>query len=194
MKSQDVSVRPRGLSNLVVWGRSFTNVLQQLRGILGEDFERWYTPYRRQMMEDELMKSFYKLRSDVLKEGKIPGLFDGFIVKGPLSLPDDLEKYSTKPPTSTGAFIDSSGIGWTIVLSDGTEGKYYVDLPKQIARKTVSLENHPRNHLGRRVTDSSLEELGEMYYNYLRRMLDDAWDRFSGGQRRPGLGVGHRRS
>ena len=59
-----------GLSNLIAFGRAVTNVLQNLRS-KEESFEEWYVPYEKEMRSDELMLHFYKLRSEILKEGKL---------------------------------------------------------------------------------------------------------------------------
>ena len=53
---------------MVVFGRSVTNVLQTLRSVDREGFDRWYLPYRKQMEDDALLRYFYRLRSIILKE------------------------------------------------------------------------------------------------------------------------------
>src|SRR5690242_9000890 len=60
-----------GLRNLVVFGRAVTNVLQNLRSTEPR-FDEWYAKYVVEMKEDPLLRYFYVLRSEILKEGKLP--------------------------------------------------------------------------------------------------------------------------
>ena len=51
-----------------------TNVLQNLRTCVGKTtFDAWYGPKEAEMRADELMRWFYKIRSELLKEG-LPGV------------------------------------------------------------------------------------------------------------------------
>ena len=59
-----------GLRNLIVFGRAVTNVLQNLRST-EQTFDAWYDPYVNEMREDPLLKYFYDLRSEILKEGQL---------------------------------------------------------------------------------------------------------------------------
>ena len=53
-----------GLRNVVVFGRSVTFVLQNLRSIEPK-FEAWYQPYVLKMSSDELMSFLKELRNEV---------------------------------------------------------------------------------------------------------------------------------
>lgn len=66
----DPKVRMAGLRNVVVFGRAITNVLQNLRST-ESDFDAWYLPCVEAMRADALLKYFYNLRSQILKEGDI---------------------------------------------------------------------------------------------------------------------------
>ncbi len=97
LESPDPKRRMAGLRNLVVFGRAVTNVLQKLRTPLGSDFENWYSGVQKELRADQLMKFFYDLRSEILKEGSI----------GPLSVhthiqsfgPEDQRRlWATAPP------------------------------------------------------------------------------------------------
>jgi hypothetical protein len=68
-----------GLRNLVVFGRAVTNVLQNLRNT-EPDFDGWYEKYRIEMQSDPLMNYFYKLRSEILKEGQLKVGVKAYIV------------------------------------------------------------------------------------------------------------------
>ena len=59
-----------GLKNVIVYGRAVTNVLQKIRG-LDSSFDTWYKKYQTEMQSDPLLRYFYRLRSEVLKEGKL---------------------------------------------------------------------------------------------------------------------------
>src|SRR5258707_11501197 len=71
---EDVKNRPErrnsGFRNLVVFGRAVTNVLQNLRST-ETGFDDWYRPYQQEMAQDPLMKYFYEMRSEILKEGTL---------------------------------------------------------------------------------------------------------------------------
>ena len=57
LKRNQADRKLAGLSNLVVFGRGVTNVLQQLRSIeLG--FDDWYSNFVEEMNEDPLMRFF----------------------------------------------------------------------------------------------------------------------------------------
>lgn len=83
-----------GLRNLVVFGRAVTNVLQNLRSIEPE-FDEWYEKYVKEMKEDPLMRYFYKLRSQILKEGVLKTIPTAHVKK--LDFPDDMDKIRKKP-------------------------------------------------------------------------------------------------
>jgi hypothetical protein len=68
--SDDPSLRLIGLRNLIVFGRAITNVLQQLLSVAAE-FDNWYRPWVERMRADPTMAYFYKLRSEILKEGRL---------------------------------------------------------------------------------------------------------------------------
>src|SRR6476661_8672364 len=68
IESLPVSMRAT-LSRIVVEGRSLTNILQNLKNRVS-DFEKWYVPKQAEMRSDELLRYFYELRSETLKEGE----------------------------------------------------------------------------------------------------------------------------
>lgn len=62
-----------GLRNLIVFGRSVTFVLQNLKSVVGKDrFDSWYEPHQESMKQDVVMKYFVKLRNELEKQGRLP--------------------------------------------------------------------------------------------------------------------------
>src|ERR1700754_2975461 len=64
--------RMAGLRNLIVFGRSVTFVLQNLRSVVGEDeFDRWYKPHQEEMKSSPLMRYFVDARNMLEKQGRL---------------------------------------------------------------------------------------------------------------------------
>lgn len=166
-----------GLRNLIVFGRSITNILQKLRST-EPGFDEWYLKYRTEMEEDQLMKYFYNLRSDILKEGIDKVNKRTHITK--LKLPDDYIRFGPPPPNATGFFIggEGGGNGWIVRLPDGSEVIYYFELPSDIGSTKLVLQEPPQYHLGKRVPDSSIETLCGLYIEYLRQLVNEAKIKF----------------
>ncbi len=122
--------RVAALRNVIVMGRSVTNVLQNLRS-KAQGFDAWYTPWRQQMSQDPLMKYIYNLRSEILKEGKDRTVRNVHIIsfRPSVDLPPT-------PPNARGFFIgdENNGTGWEVQLEDGTIQKIYVELPADQVR------------------------------------------------------------
>ena len=57
-----------GFLGVVVFGRSMTLIMQNLRTYDEKAFNEWYTPYEDEMKGDPLMKYFYKLRTKIIHE------------------------------------------------------------------------------------------------------------------------------
>jgi len=101
VKGKDPKPRIAGLRNLVVFGRAVTNVLQNLRSTVGGAFDDWYQPKVEEMKKDHVLKYFYKLRSQILKQGTVN-------TTGSMSLsgnPMALMKMYQAPPGAKGFFI-----------------------------------------------------------------------------------------
>ena len=167
-----------GFRNLVVFGRAVTNVLQNLRSSEPR-FDEWYSPFKEEMKQDPLMKYFYKLRSEILKEGALNVSCSAYIKQ--LNLPQDLEKFGPPPPNAKGFFIgdQSGGAGWVVMLEDGSTVKYYIDLPGDIAVVTLHLGEAPREHLGGIIKNNDIVHLGELYIAYLEVLVDKAKTTFA---------------
>ena len=55
-----------GFLGVVVFGRSITLVMQNLRRHDQEAFDRWYSPWQEEMKGDPLMRYFYVLRTMII--------------------------------------------------------------------------------------------------------------------------------
>jgi len=162
-----------GLRNLVVFGRAVTNVLQNLRST-EKGFDEWYRKYREEMREDPLMRYFYELRSSILKEGRLQTTTRVHLKA--FTLPQDLGLFGPPPPNAESFFIGDQlgGAGWVVRVSGGSTEKYYADLPPDIGSVTIAFPNPPTQHLGRGIADTSIENLAELYLEYLSRLIESA--------------------
>lgn len=174
-RENDARRQLASFSNVVVWGRAVTNVLQLLRS-RATGFDEWYAPWRREMQADPLMKYMYSWRSVMLKRGAQPP-FEGEVDLRKL-LPS--LRIPAPPPNATGFFIgdETGGVGWMIRLPDGTSGKIYMSLPEDVAGNTLLLTDLPAEHLGARIVESSMEHVATIYLHYLYRLLHSAEQQF----------------
>ncbi|MBC7193722.1 hypothetical protein [Marinobacter sp.] len=170
--------RYSGIRNLVVFGRSVTFVIQNLKTPIGSDrFDAWYQPIQEKMKSDVLMKYFVTLRNEILKQGKLPVSTSASINFSS----SDMAKLGTPPPGAGGFFIgdQTGGSGWEIELPDGTKEKYYVELPESMAKVQQHFSELP-------VPDDddlkkkSIEELCEYYLKELEGVVDEARKAFLG--------------
>ncbi len=177
LKDKDPNKRISGIYNVAVWGRSVTNVLQNLRSVEPE-FNSWYDPYAQEMKNDPLMRFFYELRSEVLKEGTTE--FGTSTIINNLS-PQSFARIERPPFETEGFFMgdEIGGSGWDIKLPDGSTEKYYVAIPPDIGGSYINFSNPPTSHLGKDCSGKSIYELCQMYVEYLESMVKDAKKRFS---------------
>lgn len=164
-----------GLRNLIVFGRAVTNILQGLRAT-EPDFDHWYKRYVEEMESDELMRYFYKLRSQILKEGVLDVAVQAYVKR----LTPAIIASLPRPPFARSFFIGDQlgGSGWEIKLPDGSTEKYYLELPSDIGTVSLHFPNPPMHHLSREIGDNSLEKLSALYVDYLRRMILEAKAKF----------------
>jgi hypothetical protein len=169
--------RLAGLRNLVVFGRAITNVLQNLRST-EPDFDKWYEPFQKEMENDPLMKYFYRLRSEILKQGNL-GTGSYAHIRA-FHFPQDLQKVGPPPPNAKSFFIGDQlgGSGWEVIMDDGSVTKYYVDLPGEIGRAGLHLPEAPDEHLGDKLDNKDIEHLGALYLDYLKRLVEQAKSKF----------------
>lgn len=166
-----------GLRNLVVFGRAVTNVLQKLRS-LEPEFDIWYEKYKKEMEKDPLMKYFYNLRSEILKEGQLK-VAVGVHIKH-LNLPQDPMRLGPPPPNVKSFFIGDhlGGSGWEIQLPDGSTEKFYIELPSEIGSAILLFPNPPSSFMGKKIRNASVPMLSRMYLDYLQNLVRDAKVKF----------------
>ena len=61
----------RGASDVVVYGKSFGEILRRLRSKTGVDFDGWADTHTSAMASDPDLKYLYGMRNDVLHEGSL---------------------------------------------------------------------------------------------------------------------------
>lgn len=167
-----------GVRNVVVFGRAVTNILQRLRSTEPE-FNAWYQPFVAEMQADPLLSYLYKLRSEILKEGKLSTSVITSVSS--FNFPSDMQRMGPPPPNAKSFFIgdQTGGSGWEVEVPDGSIAKYYVNLPGDIATSTVHLPDAPTEHLGQPLNDASIGEISQHYFNYLDNLLKQAKEHFS---------------
>jgi hypothetical protein len=115
-----------GFRNAVVFGRMVTFMLQNMRGHV-PGFDPWYNEIVASLKADPMMKYFSDLRTEIEKT-----------IKPHLGAAFSINKFDTtqlqqipKPRGAKSFFMGDSngGSGWLVELPDGSEEKYYIDLP-----------------------------------------------------------------
>jgi hypothetical protein len=169
--------RLSGLMNLTVFGVSVTCVLQNLRST-ETDFDKWYIGYETEMETDPLMKYFWNLRSEILKEGKLSTAAATHIKQWG-------GDFSRIPPPPNNVKVKNffmgdqlGGNGYEIELADGSVQKYHVDVPSDIGKSWLLFPDGPTMHLGRKLRDTSIQTVSRLYLDYLQRMVKDAKAKF----------------
>jgi hypothetical protein len=161
-----------GLRNVLVFGRSVTFVLQNLRSI-ESSFDDWYEPHLAKMKADPVMQYFKDARNNLEKQGRID-------VKTSVSinaLNDETMKLmqKTKPPGAKAMFIGDQlgGSGWEVELQDGETLSYYVDLPIEIGvvEQSFILPNSGKFNS---LKNKSTFELTEHFLGVLSEIVNDA--------------------
>jgi len=162
-----------GLMNAVVFGRTVTFVLQNLRGVAA-DFDEWYKPIQDEMRADPLMKYFVELRNSIEKStGGATGSAAHIISLGA----KDWARFEPRPPNAVGQFINdkAGGSGWEVQQPDGSIEKYYIDMPPTVVKTFVHLPDAPDEFRGILSAD-----LVEMYLQKLETVAANARKRFLG--------------
>jgi hypothetical protein len=167
------SRRFTGLRNLIVFGRSVTFVLQNLKSVVGEQaFEQWYLPKREEMKADPLMKYFVTARNEILKQGKVNVRTSAYIHQ---FSPLQIDKFGPPPAGAKRFFIgdQAGGTGWEVELLDGSVEKYYVELPASIGE----VKQHFADILevtAPELKGKSVEDFCLLYLTKLESLVDDA--------------------
>jgi hypothetical protein len=182
--SRDPRRRRPGLMNLFTYGRSVTMAIQTMKHT-DPAFTEWWAPYQANMSKDPLMKYFNTERTNVLHEGQLTATASTVIGgQGPMNigaLIRELSKHA--PPNTVGTFFGegrTGGNGWQVRMPDGSIENVYFDLPDSIDVKSeLQLPNPPTEHNGQPITDTSIANLGTLYIQTLRQIVDDFEARFS---------------
>jgi hypothetical protein len=171
----DATRRVTGLRNVAVFGRAVTSVLQTLRNIDRDAFNEWYDPRVEEMRRDPLLRYFYKLRTEILKEG---GPQVGHHTHVEYLDTADLAPLMQNPPPGAQSFFmidEIGGSGWHVELPDGSVEKYYVQLPEAVRMQVrLHFPDPPTDHLGEPIADTSVENLSRLYVAYLDQLVSDA--------------------
>ncbi len=172
--------RVQAFWNIVTYGRMVTFHLQKaLKGI--PDFESWYESKQKEMKEDELLQFFKEMRNKIEKERLV--IPSNVVQISHLNLPNDLRRFGPPPPGAKGFFIgdQNGGSGWIVEGPEGDQSKFYVDLPRDIGKTWMTVDNIPKNHLGKEIIDSSLENVCRIYVRYLKKLVTEVKENFGSG-------------
>lgn len=184
--------RLTGLRNLIVFGRSTTFVLQNLRSVVGaEEFDKWYGPEQEALKASSVMRYFVSARNDLEKQGRLHLSMQAQIHN---FNSNDIHKYGPRPPGATAFFIGDQlgGSGWEVPLADGTTQKYYVNIPAETAQVTQHFSNFS-SESGQDIDGRSIDELCRLYIDTLRGLVKRARERFLGEPKEAQRTRGHLR-
>lgn len=175
IESSDPTVTIPGFRNVIIFGRAVTNILQNLRSTEGEAFDEWYQPKVEEMEADVAMKHLYRLRSIILKQGRLETMLRLQLSGNPMAVAQNFRK----PPGARGFFFGDQigGSGWEVETEDGSIEKFYVDLSGEIPGVKVSIDlilaDGPPELSG-----VNIEELSSEYLNYLEGLVTEAHSTF----------------
>ena len=170
LKSGDPAEKSAGLRNVLVFGRSVTFVIQNLRSIVGESkFNSWYEPHQNQMRADPLMRYFVDARNNLEKQGRLDVAVSGTIHSFSGS---DFAKIEKPPFDATSFFMgdQNGGSGWEMDLGGGETIKYYVSIPKSVGEFRQVFHSLPDN-IPDELRSLSVDELCEIYLGKLSSLL-----------------------
>jgi hypothetical protein len=170
--------RDLGLWTVVVFGRSVTFAIQNLRTDYRDAFNEWYRPYVKEMASDPLMQYFSTLRNQLLKDAPPP------IVR---SVGRDMsaeclrvwKAVSDLTPEHVTLSMDGVyGPYWTVHNPDGTIEQISAGVwPNEIQDHCLTvthLPNPPATHLGVPIEDRSMQELCRLYVAYLLNIVKES--------------------
>jgi hypothetical protein len=176
IKSNRPEQRRSGLRNLAVFGRAVTNVIQNLRSKVA-GFDDWYQPWVQRMRLDPVANHFYKLRSEILKQGQLRTTATVYIDQ--LDLHALMVAAPKPPPNATSFFVgdNAGGTGWVVTLPDGSTEKFYVEIPQGVPGVQVTVDLHLAD-APPEIRGISVGELGDHYVSMLRAITREARERF----------------
>jgi hypothetical protein len=163
-------------ASFVTSARSVTFVLQK-EFSENADFTRWYgdkdNPAKGtkiyEMREDPLCKFFLNLRNSIEKEGisGIKGL--SMRIEEPFNSATDIVN---KPEGRQSLFIGSGGM-FINVYPDTPRADLIPIITKTKISIIFTLEGVPSTHLGENIEKCNFFEICQMYYNYLKKLVED---------------------
>jgi hypothetical protein len=171
VRVRDPARRMAGLWNVGLFGPAVPPAVERLQAV-APDFTAWFAPQQAALDANPDVRRFAAFRERVSKieasSSRFVGWFGG---RGGRMLPSRKKDLGPKPPNATRFFLGDGrgGAGWEIRLPDGTEQKYYVELPELL---TVTLFE------GERVGPRSIPQLCADYVDVLRRLVHDAREQF----------------
>ena len=125
------------------------------------------------MRDNADFRYLYDLRTQLLKEG----------VLGGISASAHIEHFDTRqlaelprPPGASGFFIGDQlgGSGWIVKLEDGSEERFYVELPSHWRMKTWGNFVEVSRQLRLRPPETPIDRLLSEYVDYLSRLIVEA--------------------
>lgn len=178
LKQQDPSQRSAGLRNVLVFGRSVTFVIQNLRSIIGERrFNSWYEPIQEALRSNPLMRYFVDARNNLEKQGRLDVAVSGSIRNFSSS---DLPNLEQPPFQATSFFMGdvTGGSGWEMDIGGGETIKYYITIPESMGRFEQVFHSLPEN-IPPELRNLSVVELCEIYLGEMAKLVAMAKTEFS---------------
>lgn len=158
-----------GVFNVAVFGRSVTFALQNLRTVVGDDFDNWYRDVQAEMQSSDLCRYMLELRNEILKEGTPQTRITQHM--GTLTMTTSGEVVSYEPP--------EGGVPSLSAKSDGEGGVIVALIPSAEAPRAYEIGEPPTTHLGLDISGESFESLAAIYCDYLEQILERATAHFS---------------
>jgi len=159
----------------VISARSVTFVLQKE---FGKDpkFVKWYgdknNPQKNtkiyEMREDSLCHFFLNLRNTIEKEG----------ISGLKGISTQIQSFNSKtdilnkPEGMQGLTIGPSGI-FIRVFPNTPKADSIPAITKAVISTTIVLENTPKTHLGKDIKNYNIMEISKLYYEYLKKLVEE---------------------
>ena len=168
----DRSRRMTGLRNFIVFGRSLTFVLQNLRSVVPVQFEPWYAAETESMKNDPVMRYFVEARNELEKQGKLS--INTLTSLNSFTVDSDMRQFGPQPEGAVSFFIGDQlgGAGWQVIQPDGTFEKYYVQLPQGVT-VTQAFSNFPESKAPQ-LAGKTLDEICKLYFEKLGNLVKRA--------------------
>jgi hypothetical protein len=160
----DPGTQWHGLKTMVTAGRRVTFVLQKLSS-RDPSFEAWYQDLQHEMRTDPLTHYFNKLRTFIEKEGMPQPIYatvqfmngEEMVGGAQVGIGED----------ELGLWIHGVMDGWPRPISD-EEARAVPAAPVRRFRD-IRLPDPPASHLGVPLTETTIDALGCLYLDYLRK-------------------------